>query len=244
LADMTVLNKDMKPSNSSGMFKPFKNLRALLDSKSLELGQAPDAAAQEINAVQADHRSEHEIFEQAMAGVKKLPRVNCQMHVPPPPSLPYRADTAECEPLVQLKNLVKHGAGFVVSLTPEYLEGMASGVPAEVARRLHRGDFSIQAHFDLHGLGVQDAHEAFDAFLNRCVTAGKRAVLIIHGRGLSSPSKPVLKSKVYQWLTTSPWRRWVLAFTSARLCDGGTGATYVLLRQKPLTKSLRKKMTR
>jgi DNA-nicking Smr family endonuclease len=230
----------MKPSNSSGMFKPFKNLRALLDSKSLELKQAPDAAAYEISAVQIDHRSEHEIFEQAMADVKKLPRFNCLIQVPPAAPLPNTVNTSECEPVVQLKNLVKHGAGFVVSLTPEYVEATANGVPSEVARRLHRGDFSIQAHFDLHGLGVQDAHEAFDAFLNRCVTAGKRAVLIIHGRGLSSPSKPVLKSKVYKWLTTSPWRRWVIAFTSARLCDGGTGATYVLLRQKPLTKRLRK----
>jgi DNA-nicking Smr family endonuclease len=241
---MTVLNKAMKPSNSSGMFKPFKNLRALLDSKSLQLKPAPDAAAYEINAVQTDHRSEHEIFKEAMADVKKLSRSNCLSRVPPAHPPPHTGDTAECEPLIQLKNLVKYGAGFVVCLTPEYVEGMANGVPPEIARRLHRGDFSIQAHFDLHGLGVQDAHEAFDAFLNRCVTAGKRAVLIIHGRGLSSPSKPVLKSKVFHWLTTSPWHRWVIAFTSARLCDGGTGATYVLLRQKPLTKRLRKKMKR
>ncbi len=226
------------------MFKPFKNLRALLDSKSLELRQAPKSAAYEINAVQTDHRSEHEIFEEAMADVKKLPRFNCLIQVPPPPPLPNTVNAAERETIVQLKNLVKYGTGFVVSLTPEYVEGLANGVPPTVARRLHRGDFSVQAHFDLHGLGVQDAHEAFDAFLNRCVAAGKRAVLIIHGRGLSSPSKPVLKSKVYQWLTTSPWHRWVIAFTSARLCDGGTGATYVLLRQKPLTKRLRKKMIR
>ena len=32
------------------------------------------------------------------------------------------------------------------------------------------------------------------------------------------------------------WRKWILAFTSARLCDGGTGATYVLLRERPYTK--------
>jgi DNA-nicking Smr family endonuclease len=72
---------------------------------------------------------------------------------------------------------------------------------------------------------------------------GKRALLIIHGRGLSSPVKPILKSKVYLWLTTSPWHKWVIAFTSARACDGGAGATYVLLRQKPLSKRLRKKRT-
>jgi len=76
--------------------------------------------------------------------------------------------------------------------------------------------------------------------LNKSIVAGRRAVLIIHGRGLSSPHEPVLKTKVYQWLTSAPWHKWVIAFTSARLCDGGAGATYVLLRQQPLTKRFRK----
>jgi DNA-nicking Smr family endonuclease len=71
--------------------------------------------------------------------------------------------------------------------------------------------------------------------------AGKRSVLIVHGRGLSSPSKPVLKAKVYEWLTSGQWRKWVIAFSSARSYDGGTGATYVLLRQRPLTKRFRKR---
>ncbi len=153
----------------------------------------------------------------------------------------HKIKHAEYESLVQLKELVKYGTGFVVSLTPEYIEGTANNVSPEVARRLHRGNFSIQAHIDLHGLGVHDAHQAFEGFLNKSIMAGKRAVLIIHGRGLSSPYEPVLKTKVYQWLTIAPWHKWVIAFTSARLCDGGTGATYVLLRQQPLTKRFRKK---
>ena len=86
-----------------------------------------------------------------------------------------------------------------------------------------------------------EARETVNAFLTQSVTAGKRAVLIIHGRGLSSRADPILKSKIYLWLTTSPWHKWVIAFTSARLCDGGAGATYVLLRRKPVTKRLRKR---
>jgi DNA-nicking Smr family endonuclease len=35
-------------------------------------------------------------------------------------------------------------------------------------------------------------------------------------------------------------RKWVIAFSSARSCDGGAGATYVLLRQRPLTMRFRK----
>lgn len=175
-----------------------------------------------------------------MADVKRISKTKCASQITPPAVSPLAHINAEYQSVAQLKNLISHGTGFVVSLTPEYAEGMAPGVNPEVARRLHRGEFSIQDHIDLHGLRVYDAREAVDGFLSHSVLSGKRAVLIIHGRGLSSPAEPILKSKVYRWLTTSPWHKWVIAFTSARLCDGGAGATYVLLREKPLRKRFRK----
>jgi DNA-nicking Smr family endonuclease len=56
-------------------------------------------------------------------------------------------------------------------------------------------------------------------------------VLIVHGRGLGSKDNiPVLKEKLQAWLTRGAIGRHVLAFTSARPWDGGTGAVYVLLR--------------
>ena len=231
----------MKPSNSSsGVYKPFKDLKALLESKSVELQPASAPASKEPKEDRTDRRPDHTIFKEAMAGVKKISRTKCAAQIPLPPETPDVKLNPDHESMVQLKNLVKYGTGFVVSLTPEYAEGMAQGVNPEVARRLHRGDFSLQDHIDLHGLRVHDAHEAVDDFLSKSVASGKSAVLIIHGRGLSSPAEPILKSKVYRWLTTSPWHKWVIAFTSARLCDGGAGATYVLLRRKPLKKRFRK----
>jgi DNA-nicking Smr family endonuclease len=110
----------------------------------------------------------------------------------------------------------------------------------EVAKRLHRGEFSIQGHIDLHGLSVESAQDAFEKFLKESIAVGKRMVLIVHGRGLSSPAKPILKTNVFKWLTTGPWRKWIMAFASARLCDGGAGATYVLLRKRPVTKRYKK----
>jgi DNA-nicking Smr family endonuclease len=93
---------------------------------------------------------------------------------------------------------------------------------------------------DLHGLTAEDAREVFEKFIKGAITTGKRGVLIIHGRGLSSPSEPVLKKKVIEWLTRGPWRKWVVAYSSARFVDGGAGATYVLLRQRPVSKRLKK----
>ena len=238
----------MKPSNSSsGVYKPFKDLKALLESKSVELQPASAPASKEPKEPKedrTDRRPDHTIFKEAMAGVKKISRTKCAAQIPLPPETPDVKLNPDHESMVQLKNLVKYGTGFVVSLTPEYAEGMAQGVNPEVARRLHRGDFSLQDHIDLHGLRVHDAHEAVDDFLSKSVASGKSAVLIIHGRGLSSPAEPILKSKVFRWLTTSPWHKWVIAFTSARLCDGGAGATYILLRRKPLTKRFRKRKMR
>jgi DNA-nicking Smr family endonuclease len=61
---------------------------------------------------------------------------------------------------------------------------------------------------------------------------GYRTLLIIHGRGLKSDLGPVLKESVVKWLTTGTLSHLVLAFCSARPCDGGTGALYVLLKKK------------
>ena len=150
------------------------------------------------------------------------------------------ANDPDVETLQQLNNLVESGEGFVVADTPEYIEGTGYHIHPEIAKRLHRGDFSIQSHIDLHGLGAEDARDAFEKFLKDAVTTGKRAVLVVHGRGLSSANKPVLKTKVIEWLTQGPWRKWVIAFASARSCDGGAGASYVLLRRRPMTKRHRK----
>jgi DNA-nicking Smr family endonuclease len=231
----------MKPSKSSGMFKPFKNLKNLIDRREIKLKPAPAMESYSSAGEKSDRRQEQAMFAEAMADVKRISRENCSVSKPSTPVRPNEEKILERESLVQLRNLVKYGTGFIVSLTPEYIEGISETVNPEIARRLHRGDFSIQAHIDLHGLGVDAAHETFDRFLHNSITSGKRAVLVIHGRGLSSPAEPILKGGVYRWLTSSPWHKWVIAFTSARLCDGGAGATYILLRQRPLTKKSRKK---
>ena len=238
----------MKSSNSHGNFRPFKDLQALLEEKAVELKpnlKPPNPVKTgAFDATTVDQRSDRLIFQEAMTGVKKISKSNRAVPSPTPHNFrkpDKKADENGFESLVKLKELILKGTGFIVSLTPEYVEGTAPHVSPEVARRLHRGYFSIQAHIDLHGLGVNDARLAVNRFLNKSILEGKRAVLVIHGRGLSSPYQPVLKTKVYQWLTAAPWHKWVIAFTSARMCDGGAGATYILLRKQPLTKRYRKK---
>jgi DNA-nicking Smr family endonuclease len=223
----------MKSSKSSSTLKSFRDLKVLLENRSFSL---PVRRHLNVPSQERTPDSEEKLFTEAMEGVTPISRekyVEKIFQIELPEGSRYKDDA---EVLEKLKNLVRYGTGFNVSDTPEYIEGTGYHVHPEIARRLHRGDYSIQAFVDLHGLLAEDAKEVFEKFLKWAVTTGKTGVLIIHGRGLSSPSEPILKNKVIEWLTRGPWRKWVVAYSSARKCDGGAGATYVLLRQRPVSK--------
>ncbi|MEE8321404.1 MAG: Smr/MutS family protein, partial [Gammaproteobacteria bacterium] len=103
------------------------------------------------------------------------------------------------------------------------------GIQKQVMRKLRRGQFSVEAELDLHGMIVNDAKKALSHFLAECTARHHRCVRIIHGKGLGSKDKrPLIKIKLNHWLQQ---RDEVLAFCSARPFDGGTGVAYVLLRQ-------------
>ena len=103
-----------------------------------------------------------------------------------------------------------------------------AGVRIQVMRRLRRGLYPVEDELDLHGLNQTEARDRLADFIARSRDSGGRCVRIIHGKGSRSGARgPVLKTAVNLWL-----RRHmdVMAFTSARAIDGGTGAVYVLLR--------------
>jgi DNA-nicking Smr family endonuclease len=209
--------------------KPFRHLKKLLQAHDICLEDMPAERLPGADRQQLSPRQEEALFRQAMKDVHPLAAVKVVENRPP--RSPGRSHPSEEEEVVrQLQLLVECGQGYRIADTPEYIEGHGFNVPKETVRRLHRGVFSVQDHLDLHGLGVIEAQDAVDRFLARAVRKQLRTVLIIHGRGLSSPDKPVLKSRLVQWLNRGVWRKWVVAYTSARSCDGGTGATYVLLR--------------
>jgi DNA-nicking Smr family endonuclease len=103
-----------------------------------------------------------------------------------------------------------------------------AGVRTQVVRRLRRGLIPIEGELDLHGLSQAAARYQLAEFLTYSRSTGRRCVRIIHGKGYRSGARgPVLKAAVDLWLRRHPG---VMAFTSARALDGGTGAVYVLLR--------------
>ncbi len=236
----------MKSSKSSYTFKRFEDLKALFENDSC--GPAPFPLKKQPPPSQTNHEEcvtpipmledEYRLFLEAMEGVIPIKNNNIEAESSPNPHLP--SNDTEAESILRLKELILNGEGFIVADTPEYREGIGYNVHPEIAKKLHQGDYTIQDHIDLHGYSATNAKDAFDRFLKKSVSYGRNGVLIIHGRGLSSPNQPVLKNKVIEWLSSGKWRKWIIAYTSARNCDGGAGATYVLLRTNPLPKRYRK----
>jgi DNA-nicking Smr family endonuclease len=102
------------------------------------------------------------------------------------------------------------------------------GVREQTLRHLRRGRYPVEDELDLHGLSQAAARDYLADFIDASRNAGLRCVRVVHGKGYRSGARgPVLKIAVNTWLRRHPD---VLAFTSARPIDGGTGAAYVLLR--------------
>ena len=102
------------------------------------------------------------------------------------------------------------------------------GIGIDVAKKLRKGQWVIQAELDLHGMRRDQARDNLGEFLRKCARNGTRCVRIIHGKGLGSVNKePVLKHKVRNWLIQKDE---VLAFSQATAADGGAGALIVLLK--------------
>lgn len=114
--------------------------------------------------------------------------------------------------------------------TGDHLSYTQPGVQRSVLKKLKSGRYSIQSEIDLHGLTVNEARQELADFLKQAQRSRHLCVRVIHGKGRKTADKaPRLKPAVNQWLQR---HRSVLAFCSARINDGGTGALYVLLRRE------------
>ena len=102
------------------------------------------------------------------------------------------------------------------------------GLQQKHIRRLRRGQMTIEAEADLHGMRMREAEMLLKTFLDDCRREGLRCVRVIHGKGRGSRGgQAVLKWEVDRWLRQ---HEQVMAFSTAQPMHGGTGAVYVLLK--------------
>ena len=213
-------------------FQPFRSLPPIAPRPS------PAAPKPPTPPPAPEDESDEDLFRREMAGVRPLAAEE-RARVPGLPAAPVLSavTSPDDEALAALSELVAGHGQFDITDTTEYVEGRVLGLDPRLVRQLRAGAFAYQRHVDLHGLRIEEARVEVDRFLERAHRDGQRCVLIVHGRGLNSDGgRPVLKRWLLDWLARGPGARLVLAFTSARPCDGGAGALYILLRRRRRSK--------
>ncbi len=196
---------------------PFRGLKKILDAN--RKFPVPRKSIRD--------KTDEEIFIDAMADVREIKEFR---KIPPkkPPEFKL-SRLRKDDSLDILEGIISGHIKINLPDTGEYMEWIHPGARKCIAPRLHQGDFSVQDCIDLHGMSLVQAEEAFCSFMREAVKKRLFCVKVIHGRGLRSPRGPVLKKALPGWLQGS-FRKWVLAYTTAKDCDGGLGATYILLK--------------
>jgi DNA-nicking Smr family endonuclease len=208
--------------------RPFSILKKLVHQGQVRLAPSSDKPLAPPERVD-ESLSEEEAFRQAMEEVHPLGWSQAPVRLPGPIEIPQRADD-EKEALSQLKAFVEGRGGLDPFATGDGVEGAATRRGRYYLGRLKNGEFSVQAHLDLHGMDPAEATQELERFIRQAIWQGHSCVRIVHGRGKHSSSEPaVLKSHVTRWLSSRKMSRFVAAFASARWMDGGCGALYVLL---------------
>ncbi|MDP6977333.1 MAG: Smr/MutS family protein [Myxococcota bacterium] len=98
-------------------------------------------------------------------------------------------------------------------------------------RELRAGSIRPQESIDLHGFTREGAYRRLCNATARARSNGKRCVVVIHGKGQrSEDGVAVLRDALDDWLQRVPLVEHVIGSCRAQPRDGGTGATYLLLR--------------
>jgi DNA-nicking Smr family endonuclease len=200
----------------------LKQVKREIEAQALKAAQA---AAQQV-LERRKTTSERDLFIRAAGKVQPMPdrrRVVLKKDPPPPQPMQYQLD----EQAVLIEAISDEFDVGTLLDVDENLSFRRPGIGIDVARKLRRGDWSIQRQIDLHGLRRDEAREKLSFFIREAYKQGIRCVRVVHGKGLGSPGKaPVLKSRVHSWLVQ---KNEVLAFVQAKPADGGGGALVVLL---------------
>jgi DNA-nicking Smr family endonuclease len=215
----TMGAKKQQPENFS--FRPFKKLKQIIDKKGVPITpKQPESVKQP---------TDEELFNEAMKHVNEI-REFREIPLQQKKAFPSRKRRSpDREALDALENIVAGQVPVNLSDTQEYVQWVNKDYRYDIPDRLHQGQHSIQDSLDLHGLILEEAEAEVERFIKDSIKKRHHCIKIIHGRGLRSPNGPVLKDALITWLS-GRYRKHLIAFVTARPCDGGLGALYILLR--------------
>ena len=180
---------------------------------------------------------EDDLFLQEMADVKPL-SVTQRASLKPDKSngdVDARRAAATAKPDTIEKNTLR--SSEVDRVGPHDILGFKRpGIQDGVFRKLRLGKYPCEARLDLHRRTVEEARQEVYRFVNDCLDADIRSVIVMRGKGDRNMKDPaVLKSYLVHWLTELDA---VQAFHTTQPQHGGSGAFYVLLRKSERKKQL------
>ncbi|MEY3721665.1 MAG: hypothetical protein RL618_2184 [Pseudomonadota bacterium] len=204
------------------MIKDLAQLKALQQRL-----KANAEAASKAERERREQEREANLFRHSVGDVTPI-KAEPRVPLPTPRPLPIAHQRMADEEAALQESLSDEFSIDTLLDVDETLSFARGGIGPDVMRKLRGGGWVMQDQLDLHGLRTDQAREALGQFIRNSVKRGFRCVRIIHGKGLGSMNKkPVLKSKVRNWLVQKDE---VIAFVQARAADGGSGALVVLLK--------------
>ncbi len=226
-----VAKKPARKDISAGSsFYPFENLKSVIEKKGVNLSNKPSQSPKKNTP--ADDET---LFADAMKDVREIKEFR-RMTAYKKDVLPvHKKYDSDKEVIRILDSIVSGQHALTLSDTQEYIEWINKDcnpiLGADFINKMHNGRFSVQDCLDLHGFVIEEAEAEVERFLGASLKSGYSCIKIIHGRGLRSTNGPVIKNTVVK-LLSGQFRRHISAFVTARQCDGGLGALYVMLRKK------------
>ncbi|MDH6590977.1 DNA-nicking Smr family endonuclease [Variovorax sp. TBS-050B] len=195
--------------------------RAIAETREREAAEAAARAAAERRRA-----AEKDLFTRAIGATAPLKRKAVVALAPEPPA-PIPVQHQLDEQRVLRESLSDEFDVTTLLDVDDAMSFRRPGIGTDVTARLRKGDWSIQAQIDLHGMRSDEAREALGGFIRNAHKQGLRCVRVVHGKGLGSPGRqPVLKTKTQRWLIQ---KNEVIAFVQAKPAEGGAGALVVLL---------------
>jgi len=170
---------------------------------------------------------EQGLFAEAMGKVHPLAAVDKIASSKPKPVKPVQGVTHRHSPG---KFTSQASKALSVQCTADPWVFVADGMSRERLKRLAAGRPPIERTFDLHGMRRNEAMAMLEEACEQAMRAGVRVICIIHGRGLHSQGRAILKEAVYHWLRQGPLAHRLLAVIPQP--GSGGGACLLLLRRK------------
>ncbi len=202
-------------------------------AKQAAKSSGPTAEAAPDPATRARDYDERMAIKRAYAGVRLMNEPGAPKVVQPVVrSAEDVADQAQrdAEARARLDAFVGQAKRFVVERDGDEVRGRRDDLSPAQATQLFLRVPAPEQKLDLHGLRGEDAGRQVVAFVRSAQRAGKRVVLIVHGRGQhSAGGVGVLAEVVLETLSRGGAAPVVRAFMSAPQRQGGSGALVVYL---------------